>query len=451
MTKPQKKVLFTCWITYASFYLLRVNMSVAIPGIIKEFGISKTVMGSVLSALFFAYAAGQFINGQMGDRFNAKKIVVIGLLGSAILNVVFGFTNGFLAGMILIWALNGFFQSMGWAPTVRIVANWFSINQRGKAAGILGSSYQIGNVASWALAGFIVGLLGWRWAFWAPAIIAPFLLLPWILKIKERRISDEKRFEIQLLWWKKEIKASKFAALISFASRFFGLEKRAEDAGFEPVEIAEKSSGFKDTIRTVLKSREIWIVAFGLFGLNIVRYGFLDWAPTYFFEVQKAVISLAAFKAIVFPLAGSIGALSAGWISDKFFQSRRAPMAVLMLSVLVLAIWIFPRIPLSSWVLGLVVLAIIGFLTYGPHMIMVTALPMDLGTKEMASSAAGFIDGWGYVGATLTGIGTGFLLDKFGWNYAFYFWLSGAVIATILMSMLWRYTKKRTQLTYGQN
>ena len=442
MKKPQKKVLLTCWITYASFYLLRVNMSVAIPGIIKEFGISKTAMGSVLSALFFAYAAGQFINGQMGDRFNAKKIVVIGLLGSAILNVIFGFTNGLLAGMILIWALNGFFQSMGWAPTVRIVANWFPVNQRGRAAGILGSSYQIGNVASWALAGLTVGLLGWRWAFWLPAIIAPFLLLPWVLKIKEKQISNEKRFEIQLFWWKKEIVASKSAALISFASKFLGLEKRAEDAGFEPVEIVEKSNGFKDTVKTVLRNKGIWIAAFGLFGLNIVRYGFLDWAPTYFFEVHKLAISLAAFKAMVFPLAGSVGALSAGWISDKFFQSRRAPMAVLMLSVLVLAIWIFPRIPLDSRVLGIIMLAIIGFLTYGPHMIMVTALPMDLGTKEMASSAAGFIDGWGYIGAALTGIGTGFLLDNFGWNHAFYFWLSGAVIATVLMCVLWKYKRQ---------
>jgi len=442
MTKLQKKVLFSCWITYASFYLMRVNISVAIPGIIREFGISKTAIGSVLSALFFAYAIGQFINGQIGDRFNAKKIVVIGLFGSAVLNMIFGFTNNFLAGMILIWALNGFFQSMGWAPTVRIVANWFPINQRGKAAGILGSSYQIGNVASWFLAGLVVGLLGWRWAFWIPAFIVPFLLLPWILKIKERQVSEERRFEIQLLWWRREIIASKSAALISFASRFLGLEKKAEDAGLDPVEIVNKSRGFQDTIKTVLRNKGIWIAAFGLFGLNIVRYGFLDWAPTYFFEVQKAVISLAAFKAIIFPLAGSVGALSAGWISDKFFQSRRAPMAVLMLLILILAIWLFPRVSVGSWLFGLVILAIIGFVTYGPHMIMVTALPMDLGTKEMASSATGFIDGWGYIGATLTGIGTGFLLDNFGWNYAFYFWLFGAVIAAILMSVLWRYRRE---------
>ena len=397
MQKQQRKILFTCWITYASFYLLRVKLSVAIPGILEEFNISKTAMGGILTASFIAYAVGQFINGQLGDKFSAKKLVGIGLLGSAVLNIIFGFTGNFLAGMILIWGLNGFFQSMGWAPIVRIVANWFPKNKRGRAAGILGSSYQIGNVASWLLAGFIVGMFGWRWAFWVPVIIILFLVINWFLRIKEK----------------------------------------AEDMGFEPVEIARKSNGLRDTISTILKNKKIWIVAIGLFGLNIVRYGFLDWAPTYFFEIQKSPISLAAYRSIIFPLAGSLGALSAGWISDKFFQSKRAPMAVFMLSILILAIWFFPQIPTTSWILSLILLGIIGFTTYGPHMLLVTAFPMDLGTKEMASSATGFIDGWGYIGAALTGVGTGYLLDNFSWDAAFYFWLSGAIITLILMLILW--------------
>lgn len=402
----QKKILFTSWITYAGFYLTRVNMSVAIPGIIQEFGISKTTMGMVLSALFFAYAIGQFINGQMGDKFGSKKLVAIGLLGTAIINVIFGFTGNFLAGMMLLWAFNGFFQSMGWAPTVKLVANWFPIGERGRAAGILGSSYQIGNVLSLALAGIVVGALGWRWAFWAPVAITIFLFIHWLWRVKEK----------------------------------------AEDVGLEPVEIATPATGFRSTIRSVLTNRYIWLVAIGLFGLNIVRYGFLDWAPTYFFEVQKAHITTAAYKSIIFPLAGSLGALSAGWLSDKFFQSRRAPISVLLLIILVAGILIFPHWPDHLWWVGLINLAVIGFATYGPHVLMVAALPMDLGTKEMAASATGFIDGWGYIGAGLTGVGTGYLLDHFGWNYAFYFWVVGAVIAALLIASMWNYKPSRPVL-----
>lgn len=403
----QKKILFTCWITYASFYLLRVNMSVAIPGIIREYHISKTEIGSVLTALFFAYAVGQFINGQLGDNFGAKKLVALGLFASTVLNFVFGYTNGILVAMVLLWGLNGFFQSMGWAPTVKIVASWFPHHQRGKAAGIFGSSYQIGNAVSWILAGFVAGHLGWRFVFWVPTVITLLILIFWLKQIKEK----------------------------------------AEDHGFSPVEIAKKANGFRDTIGVTIKNRKIWTVALGLFGLNIVRYGFLDWAPTYFFEVQKAAISTAAYKALIFPVAGSIGALTAGWISDKFFRGRRAPMAVVMLFLLGLFALYFPHIPKQDWVLSLIVLGLIGFLTYGPHMIMVTALPMDLGTKEMAASTAGFIDGWGYIGASLTGVGTGFLLDHFGWNAAFYFWVTGAFIAAFLLLTIWNHGK----LTLAEN
>ncbi|MFW9875368.1 MAG: MFS transporter, partial [Candidatus Thorarchaeota archaeon] len=86
----RKRILFSVWITYAAFYLGRVNMSVAIPGILDEFNITKTEIGFVLTSLFTLYAIGQFVNGQLADKFGARKIITTGLLMSAILNAVFG-------------------------------------------------------------------------------------------------------------------------------------------------------------------------------------------------------------------------------------------------------------------------------------------------------------------------------------------------------------------------
>jgi len=134
-------------------------MSIAVPGIMDEFGYSRTMMGGIMTALLIAYAAGQFINGQLGDKFGARRLITFGILVSALLNIAFGFSPG-ITVMIAIWALNGYFQSMGWAPSVKTIANWFPPKVRGKMGGLLGSSYQIGNAYSWALAGFVTGLLG---------------------------------------------------------------------------------------------------------------------------------------------------------------------------------------------------------------------------------------------------------------------------------------------------
>ena len=113
----QIKMLLIAWVTYASFYLLRVNYSVAIPVIQAEFGFSKTDVGIIATSLLLAYAVGQFINGQLGDKFRARRIIALGLITSAILNVLFGFSGLFFIGvtfiwvMATIWALNGYFQS----------------------------------------------------------------------------------------------------------------------------------------------------------------------------------------------------------------------------------------------------------------------------------------------------------------------------------------------------
>jgi OPA family glycerol-3-phosphate transporter-like MFS transporter len=408
----RRRIFWSIWITYAAFYLCRVNMSVAMPGIMKEFGISKTTMGLVLSAFFAVYAAGQFINGQLGDKYGGRRIISLGILTSAVINIIFGFTDGFLGSMILIWALNGAFQSMGWSPSVKTIANWFPLKMRTRRAGLLGTSYQFGSAASWALSGFIVGLFGWRWAFFVPAVVCMILGVHWLIRGRD-------------------------------APEEVGLPTVEEQ---ENGKVASKKSshedshlGFKYTIMHVLTKKRIWAAALALCGLNVIRYGFMDWAPTYLFEVQKAAISTAAYKALIIPLAGILGALFAAYASERFFEKRKAPIAAIMLFLLAIFVFIFTHLPKDNWVLGIIVMAFIGFFTYGPHVLIVTAMPMDFGTRKAAASAAGFIDGWGYIGAALTGVGTGWLVDTFSWTAAFYFWTLGAIGAALIMTVLWVY------------
>ena len=411
----RKRILVTTIITYSTFYLCRVNLSVAMPGIMEEFSLTKTEIGSVLTALFMAYAIGQFINGQLGDRFGARRVVTIGIIASASLNIAFGFSNGLLM-MILIWGLNGYFQSMGWAPTVKTVANWFPTKVRGKFGGLLGTSYQIGNAYSWALAGFVIGVMGWRWGFFVPARIFLISGVHWF--IRSRNAPEE-----------------------------VGLPTiENESNGIETTEVKKDHHlGFRFTIGTILKSRAIWIAGMSLFFVNIIRYGFIGWAPTFMFEVQKAAISVAAFKALAIPVAGIFGAIIAGYFSDRFFNCRRAPMTVIMLIILGVAALFYPTIPIDQWELSLVTLIIIGFMTYGPHVSIVSTIPMDFGTRKAAASTTGFIDGMGYIGAAITGVGSGILIDNYGWDSAFYFWVFSAFAAAILMATLWHFKPKKCE------
>lgn len=135
---------------------------------------------------------------------------------------------------------------------------------------------------------------------------------------------------------------------------------------------------------------------------------------TFWVKVEFAKISIVPYKKVLH-LAGSVGAIFAGWMSDKVFQSRRAPIAAIVLFLLGIPAWLFPQIPVEMWMLSLLYLMAIGFMTYGPHILIVASAPMDYGTRKAASSAAGFIDGVGYIGAALTGILSGWLTDVWGW------------------------------------
>ena len=384
------RIFIFAWIGYALFYLCRANFSIAIPQIGQESGFTKTELGVVGSALFATYAIGQVVNGQFGDLIGARRLVTIGIIFSALTNFVFGFT-GTLTTMVLIWGINGYFQSMGWSPNVKLIGNWFS-KDRGKVMGFYGSCYQVGNAVAWLLSGYLAANYGWRYVFWIPAIIFGLssIMYYWAIRDNPGKVSDK-----------------------------------------------IESIGLKNTLKSTLSSKEIWLIALSFFFVDVVRYGFFVWAPTFLFEVQKASISSASLKVAIIPIAGSLGAMLSGWLSQKYLNNRRAIIASMLLFSLGVMSWIFPQIPVNMWILGLAVFSLIGFCTYGAHVTMVATMPVDFSVKGGSASAAGFIDGFGYLGATVVSVVSGLLIDRFGWNYCFGFWILSSFVAALLLIPLW--------------
>ena len=92
--KWQKRIFAILWITYGSIYLIRVNFSVAIPGIMEEFGYSRTDLGLLATAFLWVYALGHFVNGQLGDRFGARNMLALGFGLSVINSLIWAGVGG---------------------------------------------------------------------------------------------------------------------------------------------------------------------------------------------------------------------------------------------------------------------------------------------------------------------------------------------------------------------
>jgi len=421
----RNRIFIILWITYGAFYLCRVNFSVAIPGIMKEFGWSKAQLGAIGTALFWSYALGQFIHGQFVERYSSRIYLFVVIMLSAMMNLLMGPVAGLgLAAIGSIWALNGFFQAGGWSNCIKTLAQWFPPRARGKRMGIYGACYQFGNVMSWLLAGYLIANHGWRWAFVVPAII--FAALGFL----------------NFLWGRNRPEDVGLPPIEIYESHgeFTGMTLEQIKATIKPKSEKEEHAGFAFTLRQTVANPRVWVVSWAFFCVDIIRYGFLLWAPTYLFEVQKAGIAKAAYTAVGMPFFGIAGAVFAGWASDRFFDHRRAPISCILMGILgFLSIFFYYGVPPGQWVLSFLILGFIGFCVLGTQVILIGAVPMDFGTRKAAGAAAGFIDFFGYIGAGLAGFFSGWLTDHFGWGAAFWFWIMAAFVSSSLCAMLWTY------------
>ena len=365
-------------------------MSIAIPLIAQDLNITNTEMGLVGSALFTTYAFGQFVNGQLGDYLGARVTVTLGILGSALSTFLFGFA-GSLNTMIIVWGINGYFQSMGFSPNVKLLGDWFSFEERGPVMGLFGSCYQIGNAVSWLLAGYIASVYNWRYVFWVPSIIFGLSSIIYYWGVRNHDKHDLKTERLSIL----------------------------------------------RTVMLTLGNWDVWVISFSFFFVDVVRYGFFVWVPTFLFEEQNVPIGVVAFKVFIIPLAGSFGAILSGRISKIYFRDNRSILSSILLAILGLASYSYSKIPVDNWILGLALFSLIGFCMYGAHVLIVAIMPIDFSDKGATSSATGFIDGFGYLGAVFVCWFSGWLIDNHNWNWVFNFWVISAFLASLILAPLW--------------
>jgi MFS transporter, OPA family, glycerol-3-phosphate transporter len=425
----QCRIFANAWFTYFAYYLCRLNMPMAKTRLCETFSWDAAGIGFVFSAMTLMYAVGQFVNGQLADRFGARAIASLGALGSVFANLaVFAVVmlaprhsnpTVLLVIITILWGGNGFFQAMGWPPMVRLLAYWFPSANRGTVMGLLGTCYQLGGAVAWFLAFFLTGYcatqlgLDWRTVFAVPAALLA-------------------------------------AAGLAF---FVFVRNHPEDVGVTgpdghetqaQASDAKREQNIATNVMTTLRNPYLWIVAATFFTLDVNRYGFVNWLPAYLDEQGGASSATLwgslgeVMKRCIHPLAGSAGAIMAGWATDRYFGGRRAPVIAILLALLGGFSLLFPFIaPTQRWLL-MAVVGLIGFCTYGPHILMVGHAAQDFGRKHGAAGAAGFIDALGYIGASLAGWGAGVLIHSRGYKLTFLVFGSAALVGSVLITFIWK-------------
>ena len=188
-------------------------------------------------------------------------------------------------------------------------------------------------------------------------------------------------------------------------------------------------------MKYILKNRLLWSIAFANAFVYLVRYGVLDWAPLYLKEAKGFSIQESGWAYFAYEWAGIPGTLLCGYLSDKVFKGKRAPVSIIYMVLVFVSIimyWFSQSIMMNS-----IALICIGFLIYGPVML-IGVHALDLVPKKAAGTAAGLTGLFGYLGgAMFANIAMGAVVDTWGWDGGFIVLLGACVAAIILIGVSW--------------
>ncbi len=175
-------LIAAAWSVYALYYLGRVNFSVAVPSLGDEAGLEPTQIGTLAAGFFWVYSLSAVPVGRLADRYGARWLVGLGLVGSGIMNLLFILLSGHFAAALIVWSANGVFQAMGWTPLAGGLGRWVSRRKAGRVLASFGSCFVAGTAFTFALGGLIVERGGVAPVFIAPAaVLVPIGLLWWMV------------------------------------------------------------------------------------------------------------------------------------------------------------------------------------------------------------------------------------------------------------------------------
>jgi OPA family glycerol-3-phosphate transporter-like MFS transporter len=418
---------FPLGLTYAFLYMGRYNLTV-----------SKNALGELMSkadfgTIFFwgtlTYGCAFLLNGPLTDRWGGRVTILISSLGSSLMNLLLGVVTylvlergwsppgGLVPIFSAIYAANMYFQSFGAVSIVKVNAAWFHIRERGVLGGVFGILISLGVYFAFDWGTLIVTHAPTYWVFFVPAaVLAGFFVLD-----------------------------------------TFIIRDSPSEAGHKDFDVGDASSGDTGPPLGVLAVAKrmfgnpvILIIAAIEFCSGFLRNAIMHWYPIF---AKQTGISTTDFVpknwGMLLCVAGIMGGMFAGVISDRVFNSRRGPVSAVLYGGMIIGISaVFGALttPLLGWVVIFASLCVIGV-----HGMLSGTASMDFGGRKNAGVAVGIIDGCVYLGTATQSILLGQILPKEGagadnpaswgnWPIAM---LPVAIVGFVLATRVWNAKPKK--------
>lgn len=376
--KPSRRenlLIFLCWFAYFSSYLGRYSYSASIQPICDAFGVTKADTGLVATCFFFSYGIGQVVHSMLCRRYNFRYVCALSLAIGSALNLAIGFGLPFFVYKYA-FIVNGFAQAALWPSIITVFSR--SLGKQGLKAGMkaMSTPVSIGTLTVYGISALCLLFDAYRLTFLISGFTLAFTAVLWFVSFD--RITPDKT------------------------------DCPAPEAQPDS-DKGSRKSGRKEVLGTV-----IMLFFFAVF-VNILKDGMQTWLPSMLDETFGLGDSLSLVLTLMLPICGVLGSLAAIRI-HSLIPNFTAQLGVYFALSAVLLGAVLPLLNTSLYVLVVICFAAVMFLSHGANNILTNVAPLSLRNQVDSGKLAGIIDGFCYVGSSISTYGLGAIADSFEWT-----------------------------------
>lgn len=394
--KSEKKQIFLiilCCLAYIFAYTGKYGFAANINLIMSDYGVTKSQAGLVTAFFFFAYGAGQIFNGIFAKKYNKRFIISFSLIASSILNacIFFGIPFNYIK---FLWLINGFVQSVLWPTLIEILSQ--NVNQKRLKTAIvfMSTTTPLGIFLAYGLSALLVALNAYKLIFIISPVLMMLCAIIWIFVFNKCKTCEMDR----------------------------------ETNSAEVQQGSQKKSG-------VIRALLFFIVVMCVFAIfdNLIKDGLTTWVPTILKELYALPDSLSILLTVLLPILGTFGALTAVLLNKKIKSFSMLVVVFYSVSILLLASSLIIIENKSSLILLIVMFGITVLSMHAINNVVTSMVPLYMRDKINSGLLAGILNGFCYVGSTISSYGLAKIVDETSsWSNVFYLLIAGSVICVLL-------------------
>lgn len=395
--KKSKLLIIALWLVYAASYFIRTCYAASIAGIVEEGVFSKGQVGLIGTAFFICYGVGQLISGLLGDKVNPFAMIIFGSASGAVSCFAMAFADNLIL-MLIIWAANGFFQSMLWSPILRIYSESVDKDLSKKAILHIALSLPVGTICAYLISTVIIKYCNWKYVFVCGGICiltASFFVLFLTLYIK----NDIEKTEVQKASTDNTPSGKTKTGLLSLAAL----------------------SG-------------LFIIIIPSFLHGMMRDGITNWVPTMIGETYGVSPSFSVFLTILLPIFNAFGAYAVTPLYKKLGENEMKTAGITGAFALIpLTLLLFMnKMPVYFII---VLLAFTTSVMYALNYLIISLVPVRFSKYSATSGISGILNSAAHIGGAVSSYGFGAAAESFGWNFVVVIWIVAAFL-TFAFSLL---------------